>query len=117
MNPSDRVVRYVTRRAPVWQKRLGLEHWTIKHVYLDDERDDAIATTDAMYQYLQAKVKWYLPLAVQQTDTELEAVLVHELAHVLLAPVGVLVRSDQERDCELLELSAEMTCRALLRGW
>ena len=139
--PSDRVVAYVDKYAPVWQERLGLGHWSIVHVYLDTyegESGDDFKTTavcESRWQYLQAKIKWYLPSAVRHDDDELERVLVHELCHVLLAPEQCLVDSRlahdsshtaftdpevdalAERNYEHLELATEMTARALLRAW
>jgi len=142
VTPNERVQRAVERHATTWQKRLGLGHWEIRHVFLDTFDDDqnaddykTTAITECRWQYLQAKIKWFLPSAARHDDLELEKVLVHELVHVLLAPEQSLVdtaidhstashpytTADHEalsaRNYELLELSTELVTRALWNAW
>lgn len=142
MNPYDRIEGAIKKMAPKWQKRLGLDHWEIRHVFIDSFDDDqssddykTTAITETRWQYLQAKIKWFLPSAARHSDLELEKVLVHELVHVLLAPEQQLVdtaidhstathpytASDHDalsaRNYELLELSTESVTRALLTAW
>lgn len=141
-NPTDRVSAFITKKAALWQTRMGLDHWEIDHVFLDtfygddgDEDFKVTAITESRWQYMQAKIKWYMPSAVRHDDDELEKVLVHELCHVLLAPEQALVdtkthhsvSSSQftgfeadalwERNYENLELATEMTTRAVMAGW
>lgn len=140
--PHERVIRFVTERAPVWQERMGLNHWHIDHVFLDsyfgdDDQEDfkVTATTESRWQYMQAKVKWYLPSATRHDDVELDRILVHELCHVLLAPEQALVDARLvgdaererftdsehallvERNYEHLEMATEMCARAVIAGW
>lgn len=142
MTPYKRVEQTITRAATVWQKRLGLGHWEIRHVFIDSFDDDqsnddykTTAITETRWQYLQAKIKWFLPSAARHDDAELERVLVHELVHVMLAPEQSLVdtaidhstashpytAADHEalsaRNYELLELSTETVTRALCNAW
>lgn len=139
-NPNDRVVKLVQKLAPVWQTRMGLDHWDIEHIFLDsyfgeEGHDDykVTAITESRWQYLQAKIKWYLPSAVRHDDEVIEKVLVHELVHVLLAPEQALVDTAiaqnsatlnssetdalTERYYEHIELATEMTTKAILNGW
>lgn len=95
----------VQRWAPVWQSRLQLDDYEIEHVFLesyfgdDGEEDFKIsAVTESRPQYLEAKIKWFLPSIVRHDDAKLEQTLVHELCHVLLSPEQKLV--DEIRDSE-----------------
>lgn len=141
-SPTERVSNFISRKAPLWQRRMGLDHWDIEHVFLDsfygdDGEEDfkVTAVTESRWQYMQARIKWYLPSAVRHGNEELEKVLVHELCHVLLAPeqalidtkthhditrnqmVGTDVDALWERNYENLELATEMTTRAVMAGW
>lgn len=140
--PTDRVETHIKKIARMWQDRMFLSHWTIEHVFLDsfsgdDGNEDfkVTAVTESRWQYLQAKIKWYLPSAVRHDNEELERVLVHELCHVLLAPEQSLIDTRiehdtastaytasehdalAERNYEHLELATEMVTRAILAGW
>jgi hypothetical protein len=126
----------------MWQRRMGLDHWEIEHVFLDSFYDDTtgedfkvVAITESRWQYMQARIKWYLPSAVRHGNAELEKVLVHELCHVLLAPEQALIDTKTnndiyhshalgpdadalwERNYEHLELATEMTTKAIMAGW
>lgn len=139
---SANVEKVIRKNARRWQKRLGLGHWTIEHVFLDsffgdDGEEDfkVTATTECRWQYFQGKIKWYLPSAVRHTDDHLERTLVHELVHCLLAVEQVLVdyrlnadyeagmmtgdeyTAVQERNSEHLEMATEAVTKALWAGW
>jgi hypothetical protein len=141
-NPTDRVINAVNKNASKWQRRMGLMHWDIEHVFIDSYYDDSsgedfkvTAITESRWQYMQARIKWYLPSAVRHNNEELEKVLVHELCHVLLAPEQALIDTKTtndlyhshslgsdadalwERNYEHLELATEMTTKAIMAGW
>ena len=97
-NQYTRITKHIDKLAPIWQDRLGLNHWEINHTYIDsyyddDSQDDykVSAITESRWQYLQAKIKWYLPSISRHDNEEIEKILVHELCHVLLAPEQALV--------------------------
>lgn len=141
----DEVTRFIELRREPWATRLGIGHYDIEHVYLDsfydggDSGDDfkVTATTEGRWNYLQAKVKWYLPSMVRHTDEENEKILVHELCHVLLMPEQELldyklqsIASDDERNptenefdaiqslyYERLEMATEQTAKAFWRAY
>jgi hypothetical protein len=141
-NPTDRVISSVSKNANKWQRRMGLMHWDIEHVFIDSYYDDSsgedfkvTAITESRWQYMQARIKWYLPSAVRHSNDELEKVLVHELCHVLLAPEQALIDTKTtndlyhshslgsdadalwERNYEHLELATEMATKAIMAGW
>jgi hypothetical protein len=141
-DPALRVKNVVNQNAPKWQRRMGLMHWDIEHVFIDSYYDDAsgedfkvTAITESRWQYMQARIKWYLPSAVRHDNDVLEKVLVHELCHVLLAPEQALIDTKTtndlyhshalgpdadalwERNYEHLELATEMATKAIMAGW
>jgi len=88
-----KIEAFVKRRSPVWQHRMQIDHFEIEHAFLDsyfgdDGEEDfkVTAVTESRPQYMQAKIKWFLPSAVRHDTATLESVLVHELAHVVLSP-------------------------------
>jgi hypothetical protein len=141
-DPNLRVISVINQNAPKWQRRMGLMHWDIEHVFIDSYYDDSsgedfkvTAITESRWQYMQARIKWYLPSAVRHDNDVLEKVLVHELCHVLLAPEQALIDTKTnddvyhshyigpdadalwERNYEHLELSTEMVTKAIMAGW
>jgi len=121
---------------------MHLNHWVIEHVFIDSYYDDTsgedfkvTAITESRWQYMQARIKWYLPSAVRHNNDELEKVLVHELCHVLLSPEQALIDTKTthdtyhshflgsdadalwERNYEHLELATEMATKAIMAGW
>lgn len=116
-----RVEEFIASNGPMWQERMGLAHYEIEHVFLDSyfgddgEQDFKItAVTESRWQYLQAKIKWYLPSAVRHDAFTLAGTLVHELCHVLLASEQDHV---PDRFSDHLELATEMASRAVMAGW
>ncbi len=99
------IQKCITEWAPIWQERLQLTDFEIEHVFLDTyfgddgEEDFKIsAVTESRPQYMEAKIKWFLPSCVRHADDHLEQTLVHELFHVVLAPEqGILgeIRSSE----------------------
>lgn len=131
----DWIEKLVLERSPLWQHRMMLNHFEIEHVFLDSyfgddgEEDFKItAVTEARPQYMQAKIKWYLPSAVRHTPRQLEDTLVHEMAHVLLAPeqgiLNELRNSDLPHGDKVADLYAyqiehctELVSRALVLAY
>lgn len=136
----DRVRETIRRLSPIWEGRMGLSHFEIQHVFLDSQYGEAssddfliTAVAETRWNYLMAKIKWYLPSAVRHSESELEGTLVHELSHVLLAPEQALLdvkldlaRADlhgEEFDqiqalmYERMEMATEYAARAILNAW
>lgn len=135
------VIETVERTTPEWVSRLGLGHWDYDNIFVptllieEPIIDDFIitATTEARWQYFQARVKWYVPSAVRLSDTNLEKTLVHELCHVALAPEQDLLELKFEKHAadlvgedhdplmrlmyERMELATETMARSVYRAW
>lgn len=133
-----RVIDLIEKESPAMVTMMGLDHWEIEHVFLDTffgddgEEDFKItAVTETRWEYMQAKIKWFLPSAVRHDDFRLKKTLIHELNHVTLAPEQAIVSDLQEMEAltgeeitaycdgfsKRIELSTEMMTRALVRAW
>lgn len=131
-------ITYIQAQGPVWQTRMGLEHFEVRHVFVDRLYDDepvVTAITECRWQYLTADITWYLPSVARCTDERLEAILVHEYAHILLAPEQEVLDQILERErvtkgledhewlalqdayAKVMELSTEMCARAVLGAY
>lgn len=132
----DAVVEECNELLTEWAPRVGLGSWEIDLVFLDEyespARDDyaTTATTQGRWQYEQAKIAFYLPVAAGKARWQLERVMVHELCHVLLMPEQDVVFSYlellgetldetayahvEEQVLKTLELSTERATRAVL---
>lgn len=97
-----------------WTERLQM-HWLHLVLCRSDTRNDedgcCAADTEAQWEYRQARIRVYLPAIANHTDEDLEAIMVHELVHVLVNPMESLIK---EKDTKLSELSVENVAQALL---
>lgn len=97
-----------------WVKLLKLDWIDITLVRNDGchaENEDVAADTTAKWQYRQAMIRAYLAAMATSTDAEIENIMVHELAHVLVNPMEDKVLSKYEDQCEM---AVENVARALV---
>lgn len=97
-----------------WHELLGLDVLgiSVEHTFLDNENGDTIADTTAQWEYRKAHIRWYLPCAISLDDAELETTVVHELVHVLLAPM----EHNEDNEEKLNEFAVETMTLALLKA-
>lgn len=104
-----------------WVKRLGLGWWTMTCTYSlespvrDDDRRRKLAECNALWQYLDATITFYLPVTVILTDDELETAVIHELIHVLVNELQQVDedRQHEERVVTTLTMAIEFTVAAV----
>ncbi len=113
------LVEHIEERTPLWQTRLGLDHFDVETVFVeayatDDDASLSCAEALTEWQYLRATIKWYLPAAAALSLGEIEKRLVHELTHVLLCPTQDVTPSKYDQQ---VELATEMTARALYKAY
>ena len=75
--------------------------------------DRVAAETTTDWEYRQASIEFCLPVTILETDLELRRICVHELVHVLAAPMEMQVK-DKPLSNKLCELAVENLTRALL---
>lgn len=81
------------RMALEWSERIGLGWWKLKFIWCreginDPDLPHAAAATDVRWQYLEAKIRFDMPLLADkdhfEDDAALEMLVIHELTHVLV---------------------------------
>ena len=87
----------------IWCFRLGLRWWHIVVEYARDsseytttgsEVQGSIAHTHVMWEYLSATVSFDVSRIVEQSDEDLEYIVLHELSHILVAEMRDCMRCD-----------------------
>lgn len=91
---GDKLAAVKARIAPLvdaWLEPLGLDRWRRVTFHYHAERWDeeaAGSSTGAraciMWEYIEADIHFYLPALLDQSDSELEYITVHEFCHALV---------------------------------
>jgi hypothetical protein len=91
----------------------------VRHVFIDSTTDtespDVVAETKTSWEYHEATIRWSLPNAAALDQDTIDAYLVHELVHVMLAPIELLHRGDDNNLNALCEHTVETVARAIIR--
>src|SRR5258708_5906443 len=94
---------------------MGLEWFHVTMEWFRERNYDeptTVAITTTTWQYRHTVIKWYVPACEDNDDDFLENIVVHELVHVLIAP---LVNVNNEKELPLQhEYATECLSRALL---
>jgi hypothetical protein len=82
----ERPPRYVYTLVRLWQRRLGLQHWTVT-LFTRNFKDNTAAEVKWTKDYKGASIhfskKWLLNETIPDKDRELT--VVHELVHLIFA--------------------------------
>jgi hypothetical protein len=118
------VVRRIQNICETLEQEFGLDGWCqITHRYDtgmdgDTSDDDGVnqttACTTTQWQYRQAQIRWYLPMAATTSDESLELIAIHEYVHVLLDPIYSVLPTKPGID-KLNEYVTECLCRVIGR--
>lgn len=89
---------------------------TFDRSYSSEPAGMAALTTMDRWKYLEFDIHWFLPTLAEYDDPEdLEQVVVHELVHVLLAPISRnMVPSDHDYQADLMEMVTSQAEAAFL---
>lgn len=97
-------------------EELGLDWLDIRlrwNTKMGEASERTACETITDWEYRQASMDWCLPLVATMTELELRRMVVHEVVHVIVAPmemqIGNAVLANQ-----LCELAVENVTRALL---
>lgn len=106
----------VIRLASKWSSRMGMGWFTIIYIwcrekYQGDQPWETMMSTTTEWAYRKAQISIYLP-SLPQSDSEVEAMLVHEFCHILLAPEQQQL--DKETCSQYAEAATENVARAIL---
>lgn len=108
---KKRVKKYLDK----WVKLLLLDRYKLNVHYMSGNSDKRVgsfvglASTDTVWAYQEATLKFWLEAFEGLTDTEVERTVVHELCHVLNAPV-----QGEVEDIDKLEFATEIMTRSIL---
>jgi hypothetical protein len=87
----------------------------VVHIFVEDVNQDepkTLADTVSQWQYHNAKIRWYLSAAASCEDSYLEGTVVHELVHVLVAPIEETIPA---KLTNLSEHTVEAIAKAFLK--
>lgn len=123
MTPEHRVAKKRLLEALHTWKNLVPPGWDIHHLFIeskvDTESPEVLAETECHWQYHQATIRWSLPNVAGVEDKYLDATVVHELVHVMVAPMESLLRTDEGEHSGavngMCEFAVESVARAILR--
>ena len=106
----------IDRRVRALVARLDLDYFTIALAFDTRNEGDRVACeTSCDWEYRQASLRWNLPTVALLDDDQLDAIIVHELVHVLNASVWEeLPVTLRNRLAKHNELATEHVARAIL---
>jgi Zn-dependent protease with chaperone function len=104
------------------QADMHMEFWDIEHqfhdgVYEDHLQEDEYSTTMACtvtrWPYRLARIQWFLGTVARCDDDNVEDVMEHELAHVLLGPMHAAMKTGKEDQEEMATENVAKVIKAL----
>lgn len=101
-----------------WQGPMGLRQVKIEVIWDRSYNSDSMVAETNMgrWEYREYDITFYLPSCAEQSDEDLERVVVHELAHCLLAPISMSMLGTDENDKyrrKIMEFNTELVTSAL----
>jgi NAD(P)H-hydrate repair Nnr-like enzyme with NAD(P)H-hydrate epimerase domain len=108
----------VEKLCKKWHYAAGLGWWMLTYEWCRETRDYTpnsgnkaeAAATHTMWQYRQATIDWNLDVLQNLNEAELEGVVVHEFAHVL---IDCLMAHVPAKARDLMEYTTENVARAI----
>lgn len=97
-----------------WDELMDMGWLSIKNTFnpnFNEDSHDIVATTSTDWEYRATGHDFHLPKVCSISDETLEAVVVHEKTHALLASMESNVKSGHDKECEF---AVESVARALL---
>lgn len=85
MNKKE--IQRVERTVERWQTTMDLGHFTIG-TYFSDEESENIAEVVTSWEYRQAAIIWFSKNVKELSDEELDDAAIHELSHIIVAPMS-----------------------------
>ena len=115
MRGEAELKRRINNACDELQQELDMAWWTIRNRFSTKTEGDRItAATTTDFEYRQATIMWNLPMAVLLTDDELEATIIHEYVHILMACLWNSLPDDVGEHIERMnELAVENITRTI----
>lgn len=74
-----------------WAPILGMGWYKVNLLFIrdtDTNEPETAAITSSQSQYRLASIRFFMPIIASQSDEDLEHIIVHELCHILIAPLS-----------------------------
>ena len=84
---NNREKKNIERTVAKWQTAMNLGGTAI-HNFFSDEEVENTAEVITSWEYHEAAIIWYTKNCEQLTQEELDEAAVHELGHILVAPMS-----------------------------
>lgn len=110
MNRFERLQKEIIDTTEHYQELMGLGNFTIRHTFDTTQLSEVLAECEPMWEYHSADIRWYLK---GHEDMDVPNTAVHELTHVLLAPLQDFVPKKHHK---LSEWVTEAVTKAILRA-
>jgi hypothetical protein len=89
------IVRRIKSVIKKWQWMVA--GWSVSWVFVRDRlEEDAAASVEVEWKYCEAQVAFGLFEMMEQSDSEIERVVVHEMMHILVSEMRGLENMDHE---------------------
>jgi hypothetical protein len=108
----ERYKRNIEKTVARWQTVMDLGFITV-HNYFSDEDPAQTAEVITNWEYREAAIMWYAK-ARQLTQEELDQCVVHELGHIIVAPMSDHLPA---KHIKLEEFCVESIARAVLGAY
>lgn len=111
MSPKhEKLQNEIIGTTRLYQQVMGLGHIAINHYFNTQELSENVAECNPLWEYQTADITWFLK---GHEDMDVVNVAVHELAHVLLAPIQEHVPKKHEK---ISEWVTESLAKAIIRA-
>ena len=84
---NNREKKNIERTVSRWQTAMNLGNVTV-HNFFSDEEVPQTAEVVTSWEYQEAAIVWYTKNCEELTQQELDEAAVHELGHILVAPMS-----------------------------
>lgn len=106
----------VEQLVDLWKDRLGFRYLGLDVTVRCDQHyaessHFTCADTEFDWEYRAGAITFYLPACCPKTEDELSEIVVHELIHVMLAPMEDVIKSRYNKQ---IEFAVETVARAIL---
>lgn len=106
----ERYQKNIEKTVKRWQAIMDLGFITV-HNYFSDEEVEQTAEVVTSWEYREAAIVWYNIHAKELTQDELDAAAVHELGHIIVAPMSDFLPKKHQK---LEEFVVESIAKAIL---
>lgn len=87
-------------------------HHTWEREYESGSGYSSVATTMAKWEYRRGYFTWYLPMLLDKSDSYVEGIVVHELAHILISATQNM---RTKADTQMTEYATTCVADALMK--